>query len=208
MLERLLAWFTTTERIAAGLAAVVAVLTLGPRLWRRCCAWRDGLVERHRRLDRVIALLQDVEKRLTEVSHQVEHVAAVVNLALSLSDQASATADEHGEWIVVTDSMVRQSGRSAVEMLGRGWYDAIDDTDRRGVRKLWEEAVQDHRRFEALFQWRRHDGGLVLVRMFGRWVPGIRKFVVNSRKSDEHAELAALARGRGIRTEPPGSDGR
>lgn len=169
--------------------------------------WRARRAQRRAQVDATFEALIRVERELI-------HLAKRFDLSMAQSDQATATTDRAGNWIDVSRAMARQTGRHADELIGRGWYDAMDELDQGEVVRKYEDAVRDLREFEAVFSWKRPSGELLLIRMAAWYVKPIDGYVVNSKRIDErqYAEErertneSRRRRGSDIRLPPPPGD--
>lgn len=206
--------------------AIAAVVSIGRRIHSAWETHRRLVTERRRKVDTLLELheltaaLKTIPDRLGEILKQlhpdggsslsdqvsrieleVHRMSRRLDLALAQSDMAQAWADEAGNWSEISRAMQRQIGRGADELIGRGWYDSIDELERGEVIRRFEEAVRDHREFEHVFSWQKPDATFVLVRMAAWYVPKAKSYIVNCRKLDqkrwaEEQEYAARTRRR------------
>lgn len=158
----------------------------------------DKLVEIPAAIERLTVALQTTDgwtvlQRLDRIDAELCMMARRTDLAMSQLDMAAAQTDDKGWFVEVSRALQRQTGRAREELMGKGWYDAIDERARGLIVSKWESAMRDGREFDEVFQWHKPDGKLILVQlaawpMRSKWVtkacPPTGGYVVNSKRLD------------------------
>lgn len=67
-------------------------------------------------------------------------------------------ASPKGDFTYVNSTFMKWTNRSERELLGNGWLNTVETTDRRGVREEWESCIDDVREFTHAFTMCRVDG--------------------------------------------------
>lgn len=111
-----------------------------------------------------------ISDKVNRIHAQLDYMDRRSDQAMSSLKIAGARTDKVGDLIYVSRALQRQAGRTADEMLGRGWLNCVDPIERPRVRKDVFEAVADHRDFDTLFAWRvpaRGGDRIVAVKLTG-----------------------------------------
>lgn len=89
---------------------------------------------------------------ITRIETSVAGLTAVHEATQQLSQNPIFKADRNGECIWVNTAYTLITGKSIEDLKGHGWISLVHDEDREIVRREWDAAVKDIRRFELPYK--------------------------------------------------------
>ncbi|MEB3886101.1 PAS domain S-box protein [Lyngbya sp. CCY1209] len=119
-------------------------------------------------VDRTVGLAEDITDR-RQVEDALRESEARYATLTDISPVGIFRTDARGECVYINEHGCDLLGLPAVDILGRGWIQAIHPEDRDGVIGEWMETLADYRPFQSEYRFRHPDGREVWV--FARAVP-------------------------------------
>lgn len=158
------------QRVRDTATAFVGMGAAGALLWRISKAVRDrtcaGLAWAQNWAavpGRVARMVDATEERFSAVAHELATLGTHVGMSLDARGLAQWRCDPQGNARWVSPGYVRLTGRSEVELLGRGWIGTVHPEDREVGVEEWLLSVGDRRAWEGRYRVVRPDGAVIDV---------------------------------------------
>lgn len=166
-------WHLLSESglVTAGISTTVAGLIL---LWKKGFKPLVNHIKRYREsLDKIDKIFYEITPNggdsIKDVVNSIREGLAQVNARqraiLADTDDAIFEADASGSCIWVNRTFSRITQRMPTELLGRGWYNAIHEPDRKDVVSAWTTAIEERIELSMSFRFETTAGILTHVRL-------------------------------------------